>query len=161
MQWFINKTDGLVAARRKLVEGAILGKFTHILFLDDDMVFPANAAERLARHDLSMVGANYANRKNGRPTAIGLTGEFVTSTDKTGVQEVNRTGFGCVMIDVAMISAMASPWFVIPWLSNIGTELSEDYFFCTRWRERGHKIYIDHDLSDEISHLAEVALPCP
>ena len=51
--------------RQRLVSEAQSLGASHMLFLDDDMVFPANAVDLLARHDKPVVGINYRKKVPG------------------------------------------------------------------------------------------------
>jgi len=140
--------------RRLVLREAIDGGATHALCLDDDMMFPEDTAERLAQHGLPFVAANYQS-KRGDSTAIGTDEEHILSAGKTGVQEAGRVGFGVVFLDLGYLQQVPYPWFGVPWLPSEQSEIGEDYVFCLQWREQGFPIYVDHDLSNEVQHVAD------
>lgn len=142
--------------RAALIEQALKNpEVTHILFIDSDMRFPPNMPGDLIRRDLPIVGANCRQRTQDAWTAS-KGGSFVSSEGKTGIEEVDAIGFGVTMIKTQVFQQLDRPWFATPY---DGTKLvGEDVFFCTRAREAGIKIYVDHDLSPSIKHTGAVEL---
>lgn len=140
--------------RRMTLQGAIAAGATHALCLDDDMVFPADTAERLAQHGLPFVGVNYQTKK-GTPSAITADEEHISSKGKTGIEQVGYIGFGVVFIDLEYLQKVPLPWFGVPWVPSRQSEIGEDYVFCLQWREAGFPIYVDHDLSQEVQHVTD------
>lgn len=148
--------------RRMVLEDAIKENCTHLLFVDDDMVFHADSMDYLARGDHAMIAANYQSRSNvGESTAISLEGGRLSSKGKTGQEEVDRVGFGLALIDLSYVKKMPQPWFAVPWLPEKHTELGEDYFFCMLLKKHGGKIFVDHDVSNNVIHMGETDLRTP
>jgi hypothetical protein len=140
--------------RRLIIQEAIGAGATHALCLDDDMMFPVDTAVRLASHGLPMVACNYQG-KTGKPTAIDFDGVNIRSAGRTDLQEVSRVGFGVVFLDLGFLQKVPMPWFGVPWIPSRGIEMGEDFVFCLQWREQGFPIYVDHDLSNQIDHIAD------
>jgi hypothetical protein len=158
--------SALVRGRRLLMQDAIDGGFTHLLSLDDDMIYPHDCLDYFCRSDEAMIAANYCSRNNaGKPVAVkpgdGGVPQHVMSKGFTGQEEVHRTGFGVALIDVTKVAAMPQPWFATPWIDDIKTELTEDYWFCVQLHKAGHKVIIDHDVSNNTLHMTDTALPTP
>jgi hypothetical protein len=136
-------------ARERLLDDAVrLCAATHVLWLDADMTFPRDAALRLLKHDLDVVAANYLTRTaHPKPTAR-RDGQCVSSTDATGLEEVDHVGMGVFLMKTSVVANIPSPHF---WYST-PTE-TEDVYFCNLLRAAGHTIHIDHDLSKEVGHV--------
>ena len=80
-------------AREKLLHDvtSIWGA-THVLWLDADMTFPPDTALRLLKHERDIVAANYVTRvAPSRPTAR-RDGQYVSSIDATGLEQVDHVG---------------------------------------------------------------------
>lgn len=123
---------------------------THILWLDADMTFPADAALQLLAHDKEVVAANYVTRvPPSRPTAK-RDGKSVSSIDATGLEPVDHVGMGVFLMRTSVIADLPRPRF---WYST-ETE-TEDVFFCRLLRAAGHTIWIDHDLSKSVGHIGQ------
>ena len=146
------------SGRRIVVSDAYKRKCTHLLFIDDDMIFPRETANLLAAHGKPFVAANYQNRSLPRPTVLGLDRHLLLSKDKDGLEEVGRVGFGVVWLDLAVLADVPKPWFAAPYDPETERETGEDYFFCDQWRAAGHKIYVDHGLSNAVFHICEARL---
>lgn len=150
-------------ARQDLANALVEQGVTHVLWLDSDMRFPRDALVRLLRHNVEMVGINYAKR--GVPSGfvaikkVGIPGEPLRTTDEsTGLEEVEALGFGCVLMKASALQGLPDP-NEVPWFQNVhmgdGQWMGEDVHFCKLIREAGHKIYVDHDLSKECAHIGQ------
>lgn len=146
------------ASRRNLVKRALATDCTHILFLDSDMRFPRNTLVRLLAHGAPIVGANYSTR--AEPSyPVSFRNEdsdkerVYTEPDSTGLEAVNGTGFGVMLIDMEVFRELPQPWFSFEWKTP-SHMVGEDLYFSRKARaELGVETYIDHDLSKEIRHV--------
>lgn len=136
----------LPAQRTGLVKEAIERHFGHILFIDSDMRFPEDLLERLRAHGKDIVGVNYRQR-NADKWAAGISSE-----DKKGLEEVDALGFGAILIRTEVFIAVEAPWFANPYDGQ--GFVGEDVFFCRKVKEAGYQIFVDHDLSQDIKHIA-------
>jgi hypothetical protein len=127
------------------------------LCVDADQTFPEDTLHRLLAHDLDIVGANYPRRMPmGAPTAA-LDGQPVeTRPDSPALQEVDSIGLGVCLIRTEVYRRLPEPWFTFP--IKEGRHRGEDVAFCEAARAAGFKVYVDHDLSRQVGHIAEVAL---
>ena len=132
------------------------------MFLDSDMNFPEDALHRLFSRSERFIAANYVQRcLPTRPNAIGLL-ELPKHTDEdsTGIEEVISVGFGCCLIRADVFDAMPRPWFDTYWYTHEKTGklelIGEDVYFCHKARHAGVKIYIDHDLSQNVTHIGQM-----
>jgi hypothetical protein len=145
-------------ARRDLVRMALKGDCTHILFLDSDMRFPRNALVRLLSHGVPIVGANYVTRRpNPKPVTFASDTSdkerVYTELTSTGLQEVDSTGFGVMLIHLDVFRNLSEPWFSFEWKTPQWM-VGEDVYFCRKARtELEVPTFIDHDLSQEIRHV--------
>lgn len=146
------------SARRDLVRRALETDCTHILFLDADMRFPRNTLVRLLSRGVPIVGANYSTRCTpSRPVSFQSDqsdkDRVYTELDSTGLQPVDGTGFGVMLIDMEVFKALPQPWFSFEWLSP-SHMVGEDLYFSRKARaELGVETLIDHDLSKEVRHI--------
>jgi hypothetical protein len=138
-------------AREKLLHDVTaLWGATHVLWLDADMTFPPDVALRLLAHDRDIVAANYVTRAApNRPTAY-RDGRPVASHDATGLEEVDHVGMGVFLMRASVAADLPRPRF---WYST-PTE-TEDVYFCRLLRAAGHRIWIDHDLSQQVGHIGQ------
>lgn len=146
----------LSQSRQMALDGAIKAGFTHLLMIDDDMTFPGDTLERLARHDLGFVGVNY-KRKTAHydgSLAFDSNGKQIDSSSKSGMEEVYFVGHGINLINLDKIKHIHAPHFCVGWDKDKGY-MGEDYFFCQKLRSSGVPIYIDHDLSKQIGHIGD------
>jgi hypothetical protein len=145
--------------RIALVNQAIESKSTHILFIDSDMRFPKDTIARLLAHKKDVIGANCRQRTQDEWTAR-KGGKFVGSGK--GIEEVDTLGFGVTLIDMNVFTGklrkMPEPWFQMPYHTQDKKLVGEDVYFCTVAKEAGFKIWIDHDLSQEVRHTGSVEM---
>lgn len=149
--------------RTRLVSAAFEKGATHILFYDNDINAPADTIPRLLNSmnswEKSIIGVNYPTKEiRSRPTAYADRDDYVgpvwTKPDSKGLEEVAALGFGCVMIDTRVFAAMELPFFEMRGAPpDHVTTVTEDVFFCRKARELGYKIWVDHDLSKQVTHV--------
>lgn len=145
-------------ARRDLVRMALKGDCTHILFLDSDMRFPRGTLLRLLSHGVPIVGANYPTRRHpSRPVSFvsdkSDKDRVYTELESTGLQEVDSTGFGVMLIDMDVFRNLPEPWFSFEWRTPQHM-VGEDVYFSRKVRaELGLPTLIDHDLSKQVKHI--------
>ena len=155
----IHMVSGTLIAdqRMKLVRMALDGAADYILFLDSDMRFPSDVIVSLMRHDLDIVAANYATRRLPVKTVAFKNFQklqYVTSdSSKTGLEEVDAVGMGCMLIKANVFRTMAEPWFQIGYSPDWKAYIGEDMYFCREAQKVGFKVYIDHDVSKQVRHI--------
>lgn len=171
-----SRGSDLVAVRTRIAHLALSAGATHLLWLDDDMAFPQDTALRLIEHDLPVVCGNYV-RKNMEFDTVSENGAIdkdfdrISSVDKTGLERVDGTGMGCMMMTAVALRACRFPWFGHRWFSLQGAEplledglpnlaawrpSFEDRYLCDRLNEAGIPIMLDHDLSQKIWHHGNI-----
>jgi hypothetical protein len=152
-------SSGLCENRRKIVKNAQGEGFSHILWIDDDMTFPANTLDRLMDHKLPIVGCNCTTRRLPVKTTAILNDQRIPSTGQHGLQKVDGVGFGVLLTETAIFERLPEPWFATPFDPNakpgVSHFLTEDLWFCCLARRFGFDVWIDHDLSQEIGHIGD------
>lgn len=145
--------DHVVA--RALVHPA---NYTHVLFLDADMVWPTNVLTKmLAHHEAGIVSGLY-HLKGGdfAPVAMGKgvksEGSDVTvyyhdrdyqeTGDALRPQEV--VGMGCTLVPLSVFRAIGPrPWFTYEYDDQGWPAVSEDVPLCRKAREAGFSVWLD------------------
>lgn len=153
-------------ARNKLADQAIDGGYDRCLWLDSDMVFPADTMERLSAHldsGLEIVSGIYFTRKapvmpviydncgwyeaNGKATP---TAHSYLDYPENTLTEIDGMGFGCVMMSVPMLAEIRKQ-YGLPFTPVMG--FGEDLSFCGRVIDSGRKIYCDTSI--KCGHIAQ------
>lgn len=129
---------------------------SHLLFLDSDMRFPEDTLDRLLAADRPIVAANSVQRTEPHWWNSRLDGQPVSSVGKTGLQRVDSTGCGVMLIETHVFPALDRPWFSTPYDGQ--THVGEDVYFCKHAHAAGVGIWIDHDLSQSVTHQGTVDL---
>lgn len=151
------------ANREKLVERAIEGGRTHLLFLDHDMRFDPRAVDLLFSRRHPAVATNYLIKRQPPETpdfvAVSLDGRRVATTpEKTGIQEVAYTGFGVSLFEVEAVKKLPRPWFCPRFCQDgfgAGHYTTEDNPFYEALRTAGYTCYVDHDASKLVGHVGD------
>lgn len=142
--------------RNKAVKAAQQAGASHLLFLDSDMRFPEDTLDRLLARNVDIVAANYVQRSMNEWCVARSEGVPVSSVGKTGLQQVDTTGTGVMLIRMRVFESMPKPWFDTP---NDGqTFTGEDVHFCQQALTHWFKVWIDHDLSQDVRHQGMVEL---
>jgi hypothetical protein len=150
----------LIASQRtELARQALEAGADYLLWLDSDMRFPKETIGHLLSRDKPIVAANYSTRRMPvKPTAMvddgsGNVGRVYTAPDSEGLQPVDYLGMGVMMVKREVFEKLEQPWFAIPYSTKGGHYIGEDCFFCTKAREAGFEVLVDHDLSHHVKHI--------
>jgi len=166
-----NGEDAVVYyARNKCLGGSVLRgiyqkpfdgkvKYTHMMWIDSDIIFSFNHFSQLLNRNLPIVAGMYL-------TADGFTYPVVTEWNKEYFKkngsfkfltepeaaklkdpfEVVYTGFGFFLAKYGVFESLEYPWFR-PLDQEISETIkdfsSEDVSVCQLIREKGHKIFVD------------------
>lgn len=137
-------------ARNTAVETVLKHKFQWLLFIDDDVLFPADVFFRLSRHNLDIVSGLYFRRNEPLfPVMLktdGTQSSWVTKFTPNSVLEVDMVGAGCLLINRKVLESIQKPWF--EWLCDKDDlpqyeKVSEDFAFCRKAKRSGFKIHVD------------------
>jgi hypothetical protein len=175
----VNVESSCVAANRdNAVAQARAADCTHVLFLDSDMVFPADALLRLLDREKDFVGALYARRVAPFAT-LGRLAEPGEGARDGELREALDMGMGCALIRTSVFDELEAPYFrfvALPaadklpaevagmdlsHVTDFPTTLGEDYYLCAAARRAGVKLWADTALSVEIGHTGNVTQYVP
>ena len=149
----------LAFGRNALAAWAIKQEASHLLFIDTDLMFPADGAERLLAHGRALVGANYARKNEARDSAcFGIDGERIRPK-ADGLEEARTLGMGFALIRRDVLEAVRFPWFTLK--SDARGGPAEDFLFCQAARVAGFPAFVDHALSRDCAHIGLHAYTLP
>ena len=152
-------TGSLIPRQRETLLAASLAdpSTTHIFYVDSDMRFPKDALLRLLSREVPVVGASYTARKPPfQPNAwlnLETDERLYTNEESTGLQQVAALGFGCILIEAAAVIKLQRPRFLVGYIPDTGAYVGEDIYFCHQLRAAKIPLFVDHDLSKDVSHL--------
>lgn len=155
---------------------------THILWVDDDMVFAPGALEQLLAHDLPIVGGLCHNRRipwnptvlRLLPPELGFHGsplygycyDFEEMAGAKGLVNADATGSAFILVRRDVYEAIGrafpedGPYTIFddhaPGPTTVRVREGEDTSFCRRVRELGYQIKIDTTV--DVGHMAEVVV---
>jgi hypothetical protein len=130
--------------------------FTHVMFVDADMVVPHDIVQRLAARKVPIVSGMYFMRRAPYlPVAIpkdhkeeggDIVGPEAFAVDyQPGLNKMAAVGMGCCLIEAEVINAIEAKWKDQKWFSFEQNE-GEDLWFCRRARQLGYSVYLDADV---------------
>lgn len=135
---------------------------SHLLFIDDDMVFPEYTLDTLLEANKEIVGVNSHSRILPLSSTVGQLDENgnYKEPDKhsdwemkmpTELFEAFFVGTGVMLIDMKVFTKIDKPWFKFEANDNGMITLGEDAWFCKKCRERGIKVWCEPTLT--IGHI--------
>lgn len=163
MAWFTQapRVDDL---RNVALAQAMQDGFTHVLFLDADMLHPDDLFARILKYvDRTIVVSGFYTQRHHPFAPVALrdrtlheSGRFSTykhdddyrDVDADGLRDEDAVGMGCCLIPLAIVRALGpAPWFEY----KIGLDgfhtVSEDMPFCERVKDAGFRICLDPTIS--------------
>lgn len=147
----------LSLGRQQILDECIGGDYTHLFFLDDDMVCPPDTIKRLHARGKRCIGVNSLRKDPQRLTytAKFAGGEQVKSKGLKGIEEVGGVGLAMFFLDLDAVRKIPKPHFEVIWNEELKTYKGEDYYFQQKLKNSGEKIFIDHELSNECGHIGQ------
>lgn len=136
-------------ARDELVRTALNhpSQPSHVLWVDSDMVLPADTIPRLLAHGKQVVGGLYHQRLPPHtPIVYDLPLSYVEPAE--GLSQVGGMGLGCCLVETDVYRKMAvedERWHRV-------TEVGEDAYWFARCAEIGVEVWLDATL--EAGHVA-------
>lgn len=133
--------------------------YTHMLWIDSDMVYNPDDALRLIASDKPITGALYCDVKNeltsGKWDIQELNEkhymprytlqELKDKADENGYVAVDWQGFGLLSVRCGVCEKIGFPWFKSEQFEIGDYEylIGEDIWFCRKAKEKGFQSYID------------------
>jgi hypothetical protein len=144
--------------RELIMNDAVDGGYDYLLFVDDDIVLPEDALEKLvataeADPRTAVVGALYYSRDSARPIAVANWDSSDTSSAHIpafmtwSTEPVDGIGFGCALLRVSVAKELGAPYFPAHIYIERGArrvrQCDEDYLYCERVRKSGYVVRLD------------------
>lgn len=140
----INSGTLVYLARERIAHKAINEKYTHVLWLDSDMVFNADILDDLMFCGKDFVTGIYHARRKGYASVIFKSIEInnIERFEEYPNEpfQIAGCGFGCVLTSAEMLSSVCL---------HFGTcftplqSLGEDIAFCKRAKDLGYKLWCE------------------
>lgn len=145
--------------RQQIFDHAITHHADWLLFLDDDMVFPADAARALLAHKLPAVAANYLKKRADvmRWTAHDENGRMIESHIATEpLTPAAWCGMGLMLLRMDAVKTLPFPLFSMDGKTDGSRHYDgEDMRFCRLLSESHTPVMIDNELSRRVGHVGE------
>lgn len=136
----------------------------YLLFVDDDMTFPADTAERLLAHKKEVVGVNSYSRCLPPSSTVGLMndkGEYMHPDRHSAWEmkipnelfEAYFVGAGVMLIDMKVFEKINKPFFDFKSDQSGQVVHGEDGIFCERVKKAGMSVWCDGTI--KVGHLGE------
>ena len=140
----INSGTLVYLARERIAHRAINEEYTHVLWLDSDMIFTPNILDDLMFSGKGFVTGIYHARRKGYASCIFKSIEInkIERFDEYPSEtfEIAGCGFGCVLVETEILKAVClTKGTCFTPLKSLG----EDIAFCQRAREMGYKLYCE------------------
>lgn len=145
--------------RNIIIKDAIAKNFTHVLFIDDDMVFPDDAAIKMLEHDVDIcTGVAFQRGVPHAPCTFFVSPEkevYPVPVINQGMKEIDACGGYFLLINLASIKNMEDPWFKwgdkdLGYCMESGG-IGEDIYFGLKAKLSGAEIWVDSDI--DITHI--------
>lgn len=113
---------------------------SHLLTVDDDMIYEKDTLEKLLAHDKDIIGGIYNVRRIAEnPEVV----EFLDDKRPEGLFECGALGGGLMLIKTDVFWKVPQPWYGYEWYPTGMVKKSIDWYFCHKAREAGYKIWCD------------------
>lgn len=161
--------DTLRGPKQKPFNGNL--DYTHLMWIDNDIIFSPNQFKTLLDHDKDIVSGiymmsdkkNFATVENWDIEYFKKNGAFQFLNEdsikqRKGLIDVAYTGLGFMLVKKGVFESLEYPWFQ-PIFHEIGTARdfsSEDTSFCKMIREKGFNIWVDPQI--RVGHEKKVIL---
>lgn len=147
-------TEGYTIAenRNYCVYQALKHGCTHLLFIDDDMTFPAHTLDSLLEHNKPVVGVYSYSRKLPLSPTIKFKGLPPVERPNEPF-ECEQVGMGVALIDCLVFQTLKAPWFKFETSPTGFTIEGEDGHFCNAARDNGLEIWCDPTIP--IGHIGD------
>lgn len=151
---------GVEAARGRLIKYFLKFPsfslvFSHLLFIDDDILAPKDIVARLMHHDKFMVSASYPILNDDKvwDSSSVMHGEGFYKRMKFAIgpaMQVDACGLGaCLIRRQVLVDCFKPDCLKIDYDNEYEAVKGEDYKLCEAVRAAGYKIYVDFSLRCE------------
>jgi len=150
------ESSNWITNREQLVRRAIDSGMSHLMFLDDDMVFEPQILDVMLGRRQQIVCTNYLIKTEPAKdfVAVGLDGQRVfTDKDSTGLLPISYSGFGVSLFELDVFKAIPQPWFQPQFVPEKNEYTTEDNPCYEAMRKAGFNVYLDQDASKLVSHV--------
>ena len=143
-------------SRNKIAQEALDKGFSHLLFIDSDMVFEHDAIKRILEHDDKEIvaGLYYRRYSPHQPNITMVRGKklYIPQTfPKKQPFTVFGVGTGFMLIKSEVFKKIKPPWF--NFISFHGQQMGEDISFCHKANQRKIKVWCDPSIY--LGHVGE------
>lgn len=151
----IVESSNWITNRELLVKHALEFEMTHLMFLDDDMVFAPQVLEIMLGRRQPIVVTNYLIKTPECDSfvALGLEDKRLpTFEHSTGLVPIQYSGFGVSLFEMEVFKKVPAPRFQPEFIPELGSYTTEDSPFFRKAREAGFDVYLDQDASKLVKH---------
>lgn len=175
-----NQGDSLVPrSRNELTAIFLKSDCTHLFFVDSDIVYTRENVKALLDHDEDLIAGFYPKRLDGEEIQW-CRNEFEEpeKVDTAGKKKMRMMGTGFMLIKRCVFEKIIAEMEEEIWFTNDQTGerqwefwpigiwkypdgvrryLSEDWYFCERWRAMGGNVM--GDTMTAVRHIGDVVFP--
>lgn len=145
-------------ARNWIADVFMQTEYSHFWLIDADTTPPRSALQRMLDADVPVIGAGVNVMKldsDGitKPVRMFMrqNGSGYYEAHGSGVEQVDRIGFGCVLFEREVFGMMDFPWFEE---RNWGEVRGTDFLMCERLEENAIPIFAHFDI--QCGHRKEI-----
>ena len=143
--------------REHIARQAVENKdITHLLFIDSDMWFEHDAAERLLKRDKDIIGVPYNLRKDPPTSTMKMhdeNGNVLWQEYPDGLIKAAAVATGFMLIKTNVFEKIQKPWFFFEANEDGDLVTGEDMWFCFAARKAGFDIWADSTIS--VKHIGD------
>lgn len=146
--------------RNLLVDFARGWGATHLLQIDADTTFPANALPRLLAYDKDIACATTSRRVGEDRSPVAEPLDRASLTPRQKLVPMKLVGFPFMLTKMSVFEKLRKPYFADPprWMMEPDNPkaddlVQEDEYFCETTRAAGFEVICDMELSMEIGHI--------
>lgn len=153
------RTGALVYdSREQMAAKARMEDYTHVLWLDSDMVFPDDIFQKLMSHKKDFVtGICHARKKPYRSCVFKRlfpeAERYTARSYPNSLFPIAACGFACVLTSVELLRDIKKEYGSL-FLPNLA--FGEDLAFCQKATEAGYELWADPDV--QIKHIGHIEI---
>jgi predicted O-methyltransferase YrrM len=158
--------------RDEAVMAGLAGDYSHLIFLDADMVWPMDVLDRLLRHHGRGIVSGLYHLKTWPHWPVAMKHATWNPTDQdfdyTYDAEAPHTellrpeqlvGMGCAIVPLEVCRRFERPWFAYQQTSSGLTTITEDVWFCQHAAAVECPIWLDPTI--ECRHISQELIATP